>query len=62
MNKAPSNPKVGNGLVQLIQIGKSISLKWVNVLSEKYIGLDKQFFQRKILNIFLHIFFSICFG
>ena len=25
-------------------------------------GLDKQFFQRKIVNIFLPIIFSICFG
>ena len=28
----------------------------------KYIGLDKQIFERKIVNIFLPISFNICFG
>ena len=28
----------------------------------EYTGLDKQNFQRKIVNIFLPIIFSICFG
>ena len=31
-------------------------------LWEVYIGLDKQNFLRKIVNIFLPIIFSICFG
>ena len=27
-----------------------------------YIGLDNQTFERKIVNIFLHITFNVCFG
>ena len=33
-----------------------------HVLLNIYIGLDKQKFQRKIINIFLPIIFSMCFG
>ena len=31
-------------------------------LVDFYIGLDKQIFERKIVNIFLPISFNICFG
>ena len=48
--------------LSIVIVALSVAVKESAKVVMKYTGLDKQNFERKIVNIFLPISFNMCFG